>query len=50
MGRELHVIDSAKVAWNQNQMAALEHDNSNGETEWPGLTRMLNKRARDYSM
>ena len=49
MGRELHLIDPQKVARYQDQMAASEHYNYNGETEWPGLIRALNKRDPDYA-
>lgn len=49
MGRELHVIDPQKVARYQDQMAVSDHYNYNGETEWPGLLRMLNKRDSDYA-
>ena len=49
MGRELHLIDPQKVARYQDQMAASEHYNYNGKTEWPGLIRMLDKRGADYA-
>lgn len=49
MGREPHFIDPQKVARYQDQMAASDHYNYNGETEWPGLIRMLNKRDPDYA-
>ena len=49
MGRELHRIDPQKVARYQDQMAASDHYNYNGETEWPGLIRMLKKRDPDYA-
>ena len=49
MGREPHFIDPQKVARYQDQMAASDHYNYNGETEWPGLIRMLNKREPDYA-
>ena len=49
MGRELHFIDAQKVARYQDQMAASEHYNYNGATEWPGLIRMLDKRDPDYA-
>ena len=48
-GRELHLIDPQKVARYQDQMAASEHYYYNGETEWPGLIRMLNGRGEDYA-
>ena len=49
MGREAHFIDPQKVARYQDQMDASEHYNYNGETEWPGLIRMLDKRDPDYA-
>lgn len=49
MGRELHLIDSQKVARYQDQMAASDHYNYNGETEWAGLIRLLDKRDPDYA-
>lgn len=49
MGRELHLIDPQKVARYQDQMAASEHYNYNGKTEWSGLIRMLDKRGADYA-
>ena len=49
MGRALHEIDPQKVARYQDQMAVSDHYNYNGETEWPGLIRMLNKRSPDYA-
>ncbi|MEM7068416.1 MAG: class II aldolase/adducin family protein [Pseudomonadota bacterium] len=49
MGREPHFLDPQKVACYQDQMAASDHYNYNGETEWPGLIRMLDKRDPDYA-
>jgi len=49
MGRELHLIDPQKVARYQDQMATSEHYNYNGETEWPGLIRMLDKQGSDHA-
>lgn len=49
MGRELHLIDPRKVARYQDQMTKSEHYNYDGETEWPGLLRMLNARSPDYA-
>ena len=49
MGRELHLIDPQKVARYQDQMAASGHYNYNGETEWPGLIRMLDRHGTDYA-
>ncbi len=49
MGCDLHLIDPQKVARYQDQMAASEHYNYNGKTEWPGLLRMLDKRSPDYA-
>ena len=49
MGRELHLIDPQKVARYQDQMAVSEHYNYNGQTEWPGLIRMLDKISPDYA-
>ncbi len=49
MGREPHLIDPQKVARYQDQMAASEHYNYNGKTEWPGLIRMLDQRGADYA-
>lgn len=49
MGRELHMIDPQKVARYQDQMATSDHYNYNGETEWPGLIRMLDKRDPNYA-
>jgi ribulose-5-phosphate 4-epimerase/fuculose-1-phosphate aldolase len=49
MGRELHLIDAQKVARYQDQMAASEHYNYDGKTEWSGLIRMLDKRDPDYA-
>ena len=49
MGRELHLIDPQKVARCQDQMAASEHYNYNGKTEWAGLIRLLEKRGADYA-
>lgn len=49
MGRELHLMDPQKVARYQDQMASSDHYNYNGETEWSGLIRMLNKRDPDYA-
>jgi len=49
MKRELHLIDPQKVARYQDQMAASEHYNYNGATEWPGLIRMLDKRDGEYA-
>lgn len=49
MGRELHLIDPQKVARYQDQMAASEHYNYDGKTEWPGLIRMLNARSPEYA-
>lgn len=49
MGREPHFMDPQKVARYQDQMAASEHYNYNGETEWPGLIRLLNKRDPSYA-
>ena len=49
MRRDLHLIDPQKVARYQDQMAASEHYNYDGKTEWPGLIRMLDKRAPDYA-
>lgn len=49
MGRELHLIDPQKVAQYQDQMAASEHYNYNGKTEWPGLIRMLDRSGADYA-
>lgn len=49
MGRALHPIDPQKVARYQDQMAASDHYNYNGETEWPGLIRLLNKQDPDYA-
>ena len=37
-----------KVARYQDQMAASEHYNYNGATEWPGLIRLLEKRDSSY--
>ena len=49
MGRELHLIDPQKVARYQDQMAASEHYNYDGKTEWPGLMRMLDARSPEYA-
>ncbi|GAB5467264.1 MAG: class II aldolase/adducin family protein [Rhodospirillales bacterium] len=49
MGRDLHRIDPQKVARYQDQMAASEHYNYDGTTEWPGLIRLLDKRDRGYA-
>ena len=49
MGRDLRLIDPQKVAQYQDQMAASEHYNYNGKTEWPGLIRMLDKHSSDYA-
>ncbi|MFD0858655.1 class II aldolase/adducin family protein [Roseovarius aquimarinus] len=49
MGRDLHLIDPQKVARYQDQMAASEHYNYNGKTEWPGLIRMLESRGSDHA-
>ena len=49
MGREPHFLDPQKVARFQDQMSASDHYNYNGETEWPGLIRMLDKREPDYA-
>ena len=49
MGRELHLIDPQKVARYQDQMAASEHYNYNGKTEWAGLMRMLDARGSDHA-
>jgi ribulose-5-phosphate 4-epimerase/fuculose-1-phosphate aldolase len=48
MGRDLHLIDPQKVAQYQDQMAKSEHYNYNGETEWAGLIRLLDRRSPDY--
>ena len=48
MGREPHLIDPQRVAQYQDQMDASEHYNYNGETEWPGLIRMLERTQADY--
>ena len=48
MGRELHLIDPQKVARYQEQMAKSEHYNYNGQTEWPGLIRLLDQWSPGY--
>ncbi len=48
MGRDLHLIDPQKVARYQDQMGRSTHYNYNGETEWPGLIRMLDRAGGDY--
>ncbi len=48
MGRELHLMDPQRVARYQDQMAVSDHYNYNGETEWPGLLRMLDRTQPDY--
>lgn len=48
MGRALHLLDPQKVARYQDQMAASEHYNYDGKTEWPGLIRLLEARGGDY--
>ena len=48
MGRDLHLIDSQKVARYQDQMAVSEHYNYNGRTEWSALTRLLDARGEGY--
>ncbi len=49
MGRDPHLIDPQKVARYQDQMATSEHYNYNGETEWPGLMRLLEARGSDHA-
>ncbi|MFD1158751.1 class II aldolase/adducin family protein [Roseovarius aestuarii] len=49
MGREPHLIDPQKVARYQDQMAASDHYNYNGKTEWPGLLRMLDRQGSDHA-
>ncbi len=48
MGRTLHLMDPQRVARYQDQMASSDHYNYNGETEWPGLLRMLDRTQPDY--
>ena len=49
MDRDLNPIDPQKVARFRDQMAASDHYNYNGQTEWPGLIRLLDKRDPDYA-
>lgn len=48
MGRALHLIDPQRVARYQDEMAASPDYNYNGETEWPGLLRMLERSQQEY--
>jgi ribulose-5-phosphate 4-epimerase/fuculose-1-phosphate aldolase len=48
MGRALHLIDPQRVAQYQDEMAASPDYNYNGETEWPGLLRMLERTQKEY--
>lgn len=48
MGRELHMIDPQRVARYQDEMKVSPDYNYNGETEWPGLMRMLERSQPDY--
>ena len=41
-------VPDQRVARYQDQMAKSDHYNYNGETEWAGLIRLLNKRSPDY--
>ena len=48
MGHTLHPIAPQKVARYQDQMSQSEHYNYNGETEWAGLLRLLDRSGSDY--
>jgi ribulose-5-phosphate 4-epimerase/fuculose-1-phosphate aldolase len=48
MGRDLHLMDPQKVARYRDQMAASEHYNYDGKTEWPGLIRWLERESPGY--
>ena len=48
MGRKLHMIDPQRVARYQDEMKVSPDYNYNGETEWPGLIRMLERTQPDY--
>lgn len=48
MGRKLHMIDPQRVARYQDEMKTSPDYNYNGETEWPGLIRMLERTQPDY--
>lgn len=48
MGRPLHLIDPQRVARYQDEMAESPDYNYNGETEWPGLIRKLDRTQPDY--
>ncbi len=48
MGRPLHLIDPQRVARYQDEMAVSSNYNYNGETEWPGLIRMLERTQPEY--
>ena len=48
MGRDLHLLGRQKVARYQDQMAASEHYNYDGQTEWPGLLRLLDVKYPGY--
>jgi len=48
MGRPFHLIDSQRVARYQDEMGSSPDYNYNGETEWPGLIRMLERTQPSY--
>lgn len=47
-GDTLHLIDPQRVARYQDQMYDSEHYNYDGETEWAGLIRRLDRLQPDY--
>lgn len=48
MGRPLHLIDPQRVARYQDEMAESRDYNYDGQTEWPGLMRMLERTQPEY--
>lgn len=48
MGRPLHLVDPQRMARYQDEMSQSPDYNYDGETEWPGLIRMLEKTQPEY--
>lgn len=48
MGRTPHLIDAQKVARYRDQMYASPHYHYDGQTEWPGVIRLLDRTQPDY--
>ena len=49
MGRPLHLLDEERCDQYRKEMSKSTDYNYNGETEWPGLLRMLDRRDKSYA-